>query len=136
MATSIIDYIFRELSISYMGRDDLAHISEEDLRHDVLHTPNERPEVLEEHEFVLRGAKDAESMLVSNSPIDVDAPPAGHASAGSKTETPKSLQIQAVLDAKAKGYEGDACTACGALTMVRNGSCLKCMSCGETSGCS
>ena len=137
MATSIIDYIFRELSISYMGRDDLAHISEEDLRHDTLHTPNERPEVLEEHEFVLRkGSTDAETMMVSNNPIDVDAPPAGHTRGSSKGAGHKSLQIQAVLDAKAKGYEGDTCTSCGALTMVRNGSCLKCMSCGETSGCS
>jgi ribonucleoside-diphosphate reductase alpha chain len=138
MATSIIDYIFRELSISYMGRDDLAHISEEDLRHDALHTPNERPEVLEEHEFVLKKAgSDAESMLVSSNPIDVDAPPAGNLTAQTRgASMPRSLQIQAVLDAKAKGYEGDTCSSCGALTMVRNGSCLKCMSCGETSGCS
>jgi len=39
-------------------------------------------------------------------------------------------------DARAMGYEGDACGDCGALTMVRNGTCLKCMSCGATSGCS
>ena len=31
MATSLIDYIFRELAINYLGRDDLAHVSEEDL---------------------------------------------------------------------------------------------------------
>ena len=48
----------------------------------------------------------------------------------------RNHRIQAVLDAKAKGYEGDACVECGAMTMVRNGSCLKCMSCGSTSGCS
>jgi ribonucleoside-diphosphate reductase alpha chain len=35
-----------------------------------------------------------------------------------------------------QGYEGDACTSCGSFTMVRNGSCLKCVSCGATSGCS
>jgi len=44
--------------------------------------------------------------------------------------------LQAVLDAKAQGYEGDSCVECGAMTMVRNGSCLKCVSCGSTSGCS
>ena len=27
------------------------------------------------------------------------------------------------------------CTTCGAI-MVRNGSCYKCLNCGETSGCS
>jgi len=35
-----------------------------------------------------------------------------------------------------KGYEGESCETCGQLTMVRNGSCLKCVSCGNTSGCS
>ena len=48
----------------------------------------------------------------------------------------KDIRIQAVLDAKARGYEGDSCDECGAMTMVRNGSCLKCVSCGSTSGCS
>ena len=38
--------------------------------------------------------------------------------------------------AKAQGYTGDACTSCGHLTMVRNGTCLKCLTCGGTSGCS
>jgi len=38
--------------------------------------------------------------------------------------------------AKLKGYEGDACQECGSLTLVRNGTCLKCMTCGATSGCS
>jgi len=39
-------------------------------------------------------------------------------------------------EAKTKGYEGEACTSCHQFTMVRNGSCLKCITCGETSGCS
>ena len=38
--------------------------------------------------------------------------------------------------ARMKGYEGDACTECGNFTMVRNGTCLKCDTCGTTSGCS
>jgi ribonucleoside-diphosphate reductase alpha chain len=41
-----------------------------------------------------------------------------------------------MAEAKLKGYEGDPCGACGAFTLVRNGTCLKCMSCGGTSGCS
>ena len=39
-------------------------------------------------------------------------------------------------EARLKGYEGDACWNCGQLTLVRNGTCLKCVTCGETSGCS
>jgi ribonucleoside-diphosphate reductase alpha chain len=41
-----------------------------------------------------------------------------------------------IAEAKLKGYEGDPCGSCGAFTLVRNGTCLKCMSCGGTSGCS
>ena len=35
-ATSILDYIFRELAISYLGRNDLAHISPEEIGATVL----------------------------------------------------------------------------------------------------
>jgi ribonucleoside-diphosphate reductase alpha chain len=35
-ATSILDYIFRELAISYLGRDDLAHVVQEDLAPDAM----------------------------------------------------------------------------------------------------
>lgn len=38
--------------------------------------------------------------------------------------------------ARAQGYEGEACGDCGAMTMLRNGSCLKCATCGSTTGCS
>ena len=41
-----------------------------------------------------------------------------------------------IAEARLKGYEGDACGSCGAFTLVRNGTCLKCVSCGATSGCS
>ena len=147
MATSVIDYLFRELAITYLGRDDLAHVSEEDLRHDTLHS-GEPVEWTEEREVAVR------PILVSEHAIDVDAPPAaktmeasGLAFVGAAEAAPEvhagggvvrrgNAKIQAVLDAKAQGYEGDSCDECGAMTMVRNGSCLKCMSCGSTSGCS
>lgn len=35
-----------------------------------------------------------------------------------------------------KGYEGDPCGEYGQFTMVRNGTCLKCINCGTTTGCS
>ena len=41
-----------------------------------------------------------------------------------------------VREARMKGYEGDACGECGNFTLVRNGTCLKCNTCGSTSGCS
>ena len=39
-------------------------------------------------------------------------------------------------EAKARGYEGEACGECGNFTLVRNGTCLKCDTCGGTTGCS
>jgi ribonucleoside-diphosphate reductase alpha chain len=157
MATSVIDYIFRELAVTYLGRHELAHVSEEDLRHDALHDANEQPEWDDEREFL----KSARSMMINTS-IDVDAAPAEppasptelskpiaitaaasngigvshHADGGNAATTAAADALQRVLDARSRGYEGDPCDECGALTMVRNGACLKCISCGSTSGCS
>jgi len=149
MATSIIDYIFRELAITYLGRDELAHVSEEDLRADAMHGETTEPEYVEEREIVVRAP-----LMVSEKAIDVDEYPVpgtdevptvgthllkggdGGPSVHVDGSISRDVRIQAVLDAKAQGYEGDACAECGAMTMVRNGSCLKCMSCGSTSGCS
>jgi ribonucleoside-diphosphate reductase alpha chain len=87
------------------------------------------------------------SMMVSGT-IDVDAPPSPlpmgairRASSGglelhADGSVARRTLVQAILDAKAQGYEGEPCPECGAMTMVRNGTCLKCMSCGSTSGCS
>jgi ribonucleoside-diphosphate reductase alpha chain len=144
MATSVIDYIFRELAISYLGRNELAHVSEEDLRHDAMHADGaEEPQWEGEQEIAVVNR-------VIGPQIDVDAPPARTAApvanvrlVAAPTTTVhadgsvhRDTRIQAVIDAKAQGYEGDSCPECGALTMVRNGSCLKCVTCGSTSGCS
>src|SRR5262249_22148024 len=36
MASSVLDYIFRELAISYLGRNDLAHVEPADLAPDTV----------------------------------------------------------------------------------------------------
>jgi len=41
-----------------------------------------------------------------------------------------------IRNARLKGYQGDACGECGNFTLVRNGTCLKCDTCGGTTGCS
>lgn len=38
--------------------------------------------------------------------------------------------------AQMQGYTGDVCPECANMTMVRNGTCLKCQTCGSTTGCS
>jgi len=45
-------------------------------------------------------------------------------------------RLERVREARLKGYEGDPCGECGNFTLVRNGTCLKCATCGATSGCS
>ena len=49
---------------------------------------------------------------------------------------PSTDKASKVAEARMKGYEGEACGECGNFTMVRNGTCLKCDTCGSTSGCS
>ena len=46
------------------------------------------------------------------------------------------IRLERVREARMKGYEGDSCGECGNFTLVRNGTCLKCATCGATSGCS
>ena len=41
-----------------------------------------------------------------------------------------------VQQARMQGYEGEACPECQNFTLVRNGTCLKCNTCGGTTGCS
>ena len=59
----------------------------------------------------------------------------GNGAAKLSSQQGTAVATTAVI-AKLKGYEGDACQECGSLTLVRNGTCLKCMTCGATSGCS
>jgi len=135
LSTSIIDYIFRELSITYLGRNDLAQVDEEALRHDALHS-NEPAEWGEEEEIPVH------NVMIAKTALDVDAAPAEVGSAAPPTVSRMRAVVDRdghaalIRDAKARGYEGESCPECGALTMVRNGTCLKCMTCGSTSGCS
>jgi ribonucleoside-diphosphate reductase alpha chain len=47
-----------------------------------------------------------------------------------------TVTMDARTKAKMQGYEGEACGECGNYTLVRNGTCMKCNTCGATSGCS
>jgi ribonucleoside-diphosphate reductase alpha chain len=53
---------------------------------------------------------------------------------GSAASTPSKAERRA--EAKAKGYEGEMCGECGHFSLVRNGTCMKCDTCGSTTGCS
>ena len=128
MTTSVIDYIFRELAITYLGRTDLAHIGDEEKTLSTnISSPNEEtiefPDTAVSDEHV---ADDEHEALPG--PLNGTNGINGHA----ETRAADSL----VLEAKLKGYTGDICDSCGSMTMVRNGTCQKCITCGSTSGCS
>lgn len=162
MATSVIDYIFRELAMNYLGRYDLVHINPEDLRNDAVKKTEQN--FSEEEVVAIRKVSVAtlqttadgsqiETVTPAYIPVPNPAPvkkPAngnGHGanherSAYTMPASYKSIvkEFDFVADklkvARLKGYEGDPCPECGQMTLVRNGSCLKCDSCGATTGCS
>jgi ribonucleoside-diphosphate reductase alpha chain len=144
MATSIIDYIFRELAITYLGRYELAQVEPEDLRGDALHRgPGEEEygaeETVAEHIVEPRAAPKPFAAPRSDHlhplPGNGNGNGNGH-KIGARTATVPQTQEEKIRHARLKGYEGDPCGECGQLTLVRSGACAKCDTCGATSGCS
>jgi len=131
MATSIIDYIFRELAVTYLGRNDLSHVDEEELSRTkptgglVAEPEYVSEEVISERMINLDSSN---NRIVKNS--------AG-SNGGNGSHNHKVQQItKKVQEARILGYTGDICPECQSMTMVRNGTCLKCETCGSTTGCS
>ena len=145
MSTSIIDYIFRELAVTYLDRYDLAQVKEEDLRMDSVKKDEPDPECSEE---------EADPQTLASSSISTELFPSrrgmqprhggnghgnGNGSVTHKVELKRetlTYTAEAVKYARLQGYEGDPCQGCNEFKLVRNGTCLKCMGCGATSGCS
>lgn len=138
MATSVIDYIFRELAVTYMGRYDLAHVEPDEIKSKaspgiVKNLSEAEPEYTDEEivsERVVELDKDNEPTYNYNLATNTDA------NQQKVVASEKVLMNSKVLKARQKGYTGDICQECQSMTMVRNGTCLKCMTCGSTSGCS
>jgi adenosylcobalamin-dependent ribonucleoside-diphosphate reductase len=138
MATSIIDYIFRELAITYLGRHDLAHVEPEDLRGDALHRERSEPEFHHEEvvsERIVEQPPPARPAAAPHSDRLRPVPAGGGNGSHRAAVVPQTTEEKIRL-ARLKGYEGDPCSECGQLTLVRSGSCCKCDTCGATSGCS
>jgi ribonucleoside-diphosphate reductase alpha chain len=143
MTTSIIDYIFRELAITYLGRHDLAHVAEEDLRGDAIHRDEddfEEEEVVEERVFEPKPPHKAFATPRTGHLRPLHENGNGNGSNGHKPAVATALlsvaQDERIRQARLKGYEGDPCGECGQLTLVRSGACCKCDTCGASSGCS
>ncbi|HQS17877.1 vitamin B12-dependent ribonucleotide reductase [Reyranella sp.] len=172
MSTSVLDYIFRELAISYLGRNDLSHVEQADLRPDGVGRGEVQGELPPPGTSAAEAAAAAVSRIASvgyvRSNLQVlKGRTAGHAAIADGAivgaALPKGLtdgpavasahiakaavvsvalgnssssSLGPALEARLKGFEGDACPECGNFTMVRNGTCLKCTTCGGTTGCS
>jgi ribonucleoside-diphosphate reductase alpha chain len=175
MSTSVIDYVFRELALSYLGRDDLVQVKPEDLRSDAVGKPDQEPDWVDEeegeeiegglvpgkawedHDSSGFGKGRDETGAKREPAVPSKEPPGGSGSAfaflsgpaeasdaaSSAAETVRPSTTSTATDvesrireARLKGYEGDPCGECGSFTLVRNGVCLKCDTCGATSGCS
>lgn len=124
---SIIDAIFRELAIQYLGQNELAHVTPEPEPAPEVVVNVQLPKVSEYAAKMDKAIADANLLRFDHglSPDKVgETSPANYASA---------LQ----MESRAKGYSGNQCPnkLCKAFTLVRAGNCFKCDSCGEQSGC-
>jgi len=161
-ATSILDYIFRELAVSYLGRHDLAHADpseaantsvgsgERDGQHANVAVVADRFM----SRGMMRGAFDQKVVMVAGNAASANPVAAlqENLTTALRGASEAAVMEGAVIEgsvpgevvshdrltaeARLKGYEGEACGDCGNFTLVRNGTCLKCDTCGATSGCS
>ncbi len=173
-ATSILDYVFRELAVSYLGRNDLGHVDLSETGFDALgkgvdegkapsaasrvvskglvrgknvglmvpQTPVADPRAVTDNVTVLRARTDGATALKVEPELQpAESPAELEAAVESLMEKalpwgPAARTQDRRAEARAKGYEGEACPECMNFTMVRNGTCLKCDTCGGTTGCS
>ena len=190
MATSVIDYIFRDLGLSYLGRTDLVQVKPEELYAGVTtqgepaaepeaklsereidsvdeglandhavhyiagkhgrrvarghskgltmsglapHIIKSEPEVVVTLSGAVEYGRNGKSNGKSNGSSNGNGTANG---AGAELHAQTQALAETIQIARLKGYEGDACSDCGNFTMTRNGSCMKCATCGATTGCS
>src|SRR4051812_12840291 len=167
-ATSILDYVFRELAISYLGRADLAHVDPSEIGPDVIGRGEEEGRAPEsgaasapaaqvvstgfvrgkqDRLMLIQGGggyasegatafkADPQSLVEPIGQLGFLAPAAETAAEHAASRGTTALSSRRT-EARMKGYEGEACPECANFTLVRNGTCLKCDTCGGTTGCS
>ena len=153
MSTSILDYTFRELAISYLDRSDLGHVNVDDL--DVTTTGSGETQSDLVNKVTSRGyirkqglvvySNDGSAAVAKSYDTDAETMLAREENAAIiAADSAAEVVVGAVADqtaervkqARMQGYEGEACPECQNFTLVRNGTCLKCNTCGGTTGCS
>jgi ribonucleoside-diphosphate reductase alpha chain len=120
-ATSILDYIFRELAVSYLGRADLAHVDPFDARGDGLSKTQQDAESaarLISRGFARGASPDNLVMLRPRALV----------------ETRERREPAQAAKPVATGYRNEPCGACGHFTVEQSGVCAACGAKGEASG--
>jgi len=120
MSNSIIDYVFRALGLEYLNRTDIVQVPPKEVKksnvtEDVQVIQKAKPVVPVQKADTIQPLQKADSkQSVQTATNSVDT-------------------VQEVLS----DMMGDApaCDDCGHIT-VRNGSCYKCLNCGNSLGCS
>ena len=163
MSTSILDYTFRELAISYLDRHDLGHVDADDLdvtttglgdnQSDLVNKVTSRGFIRKQGLVVYSNdgaatatalatnsetvaAPMAETSLATTTVTSTPASTVSKVETVARTSTASDETATRVQQARMQGYEGEACPECQNFTLVRNGTCLKCNTCGGTTGCS
>ena len=168
-ATSILDYLFRELAVSYLGRYELAHVDPSEIGNTTLGSGDAGESLRFTEALVSPGftrgrlgerklftpskaqgtgtparalqaqaeddAHPDSTSLAAAAPQSSSSETVEHVAFAVETHVERGASVL-VAEARVKGYEGEACGECGNFTLVRNGTCLKCDTCGSTSGCS
>jgi ribonucleoside-diphosphate reductase alpha chain len=174
ITTSVLDFIFRDLALTYLSRTDLVQVKPDDLIATTTNGNRELDEIDEagengDEESAAGNAKalyakqqqvesadkrhsGGNGSSAGSKPDNVSVPAGARrsnsrssaGSEGSEAQQTAAAAAAAAQDsvaqawetARMQGYEGDPCPVCGHLTLVRNGTCLKCLTCGSTTGCS
>jgi ribonucleoside-diphosphate reductase alpha chain len=96
-----------------------------------------REDVFEEDEADMVDLSEIRASVEAQiAPNPVGARVASLEAALSSKQAARDAHARRIAEARMKGFEGDSCGACGNFTLVRNGTCMKCNTCGSTSGCS
>ncbi|MDP3980474.1 MAG: vitamin B12-dependent ribonucleotide reductase, partial [Chlamydiota bacterium] len=131
MASSVIDYVFRDLALNYLGRTDMVQVKPDMVK---PHASGVAESFFAESRLdELKNQADAHAVIDDTGNGSNGASTHGHTANQDPQEDEKA---KALSIATLKGYEGDPCHDCGHFTLLRNGSCLKCDTCGTTTGCS
>ena len=162
MSTSILDYTFRELVISYLDRSDLGHVDVDDLDVTTTGSGESQSDLIKKvtsqgylrrqklrvysndsvspsmriQEQAFRDENTANIETIANFSHEIENNPVQKTGGGSNNPSFGQDNSNIIQQARMQGYEGEACPECQNFTLVRNGTCLKCNTCGATTGCS